>query len=75
MCIRDRARLAQNVMTQRASVVDAVESYRIQQQERVELDGKLEDALVRYRKAKGLDPATGQAPAAPPAPLEAQPPG
>ncbi|MBE2210914.1 MAG: hypothetical protein IAE66_04845 [Xanthomonadaceae bacterium] len=69
------ARLAQNVMTQRASVVDAVESYRIQQQERVELDGKLEDALVRYRKAKGLDPATGQAPAAPPAPLEAQPPG
>lgn len=61
------AKLAQNVLTQRASVVDAQESYRIQQQERSELDAKLEDALVRYRKAKGLDPATGLAPATTPA--------
>lgn len=62
------ARLAQNVMTQRASVEDAVESYQIQQRERVELDAKLNDALARYRKAKGLDAVTGQPPATTTAP-------
>ena len=62
------ARLAQNVLTQRASVVDAIDSHRIQQEERIALDAKLNDALIRYRKAKGLDPVTGQAPAATPAP-------
>lgn len=65
------AKLAQNVLAQRASVVDAQQSYRIQQQERAELDAKLEDALARYRKAKGLDPATGLAPAATPATTDA----
>lgn len=58
------AKLAQNVLTQRASVVDAQESYRLQQQERANLDTQLQEALSRYRKAKGLDPATGLPPSA-----------
>lgn len=56
------AKLAQNVLTQRASVVDAQESYRLQQQERANLDTQLQEALARYRKAKGLDPETGLSP-------------
>lgn len=58
------ARLAQNVLTQRASVVDAQESFRLQQQERANLDTQLQEALSRYRKAKGLDPDTGLPPSA-----------
>ncbi len=69
------AKLAQNVLTQRASVLDAQESYRLQQQERGELDAKLNDALTRYRKAKGLDPVTGQAPAPTLTPIQAPPAG
>ncbi len=69
------AKLAQNVLTQRASVVDAQESYRIQLEERATLDEKLNDALARYRKAKGLDPITGQPPAPTPAPTQAPPAG
>ena len=65
--------LAQNVLTQRASVVDAQESYRIQLEERAMLDEKLDDALARYRKAKGLDPVTGQALPAAPASADAPP--
>ena len=67
------AKLAQNVLTQRASVVDAQESYRIQLEERAMLDEKLDDALARYRKAKGLDPVTGQALPAAPASADAPP--
>lgn len=66
------ARLAQNVMTQRASVLDAQASFRLQQQERIDLDAQLNEALTRYRKAKGLDPATGQPPA--PAAAAVEPP-
>lgn len=69
------AKLAQNVLTQRASVVDAQESFRIQQQERAGLDAKLEDALIRYRKAKGLDPVTGQPSAATAEPAQTPPAG
>ena len=69
------AKLAQNVMTQRASLLGAQDSFRIQQKERIELDAKLNDALARYRKAKGLDPVTGQAPASPPAPAQLAPAG
>lgn len=57
-------RLAQNVMTQRASVVDALASHRIQQAERAALDTQLNDALARYRKAKGLDQPSDAPPAA-----------
>lgn len=56
------AKLAQNVLTQRASVVDAQQGYRQQQQERANLDTQLQEALSRYRKAKGLDPETGLPP-------------
>lgn len=69
------AKLSQNVLTQRASVVDAVNSYRIQQEERAALDTRLNESLGRYRKAKGLDPVTGQAPTATPAAMEAAPAG
>ena len=62
------AKLAKNVMTQRASVVDAQSSYRMQQAERASLDAQLNDALSRYRKAKGLDASTGLAPTPPSTP-------
>lgn len=52
------AKLAQNVETQRASFVDARDSHRLQQQERAALDARLQEALARYRKAKGLETAT-----------------
>ncbi len=65
-------KLAQNVLTQRASVVEAMNVHRIQQEERAALDGQLEEALARYRKAKGIEaPATVVSPPTPPAPAPA----
>lgn len=62
-------KLARNVMTQRASVVEAQAALNILQHERAGLDAQLAQALARYRKAKGLDEATpASTPAAPEAP-------
>ncbi|MGY0504735.1 hypothetical protein [Luteimonas sp. e5] len=57
-------RLAQNVLTQRASVLDARRAHALQQAERVALDRQLAEAITRYRKARGLDAADEAAPPA-----------
>lgn len=57
-------KLAQNVLTQHGSVVDAINTHRIQQEERAALDVQLAEALARYRKAKGIAAPAEATPAA-----------
>ncbi|RMH89000.1 hypothetical protein EBB59_11040 [Lysobacter pythonis] len=51
------ATLAKNVRNQRAAVMEAQQSLRQQQQERVALDSALVEAVARWRRARGLDAA------------------